>query len=39
MFESIKLINRYWSKIYNIGINSSPVVYNEQDRTILLYLK
>jgi len=39
MFESIKLINRYWSKIFNIGINSSPVVYNEQDRTILLYLK
>jgi hypothetical protein len=38
MFESIKLINRYWSKIFNIGINSSPVVYNEQDRTIL-YLK
>ena len=35
MFESIKLINRYWSKIFNIGINSSPVVYNEQDRTIL----
>ena len=29
MFESIKLINRYWSKIFNIGINSSPVVYNE----------
>ncbi|MGB7884049.1 MAG: hypothetical protein WBL44_15090, partial [Nitrososphaeraceae archaeon] len=28
MFESIKLINRYWSKIFNIGINSSPVVYN-----------
>ena len=25
MFESIKLINRYWSKIFNIGINSSPV--------------
>jgi len=24
MFESIKLINRYWSKIFNIGINSSP---------------
>ena len=23
MFESIKLINRYWSKIFNIGINSS----------------
>ena len=38
MFESIKLINRYWSKIFKIGINSSPVVYNEQDRTIL-YLK
>ena len=38
MFESIKLINRYWSKIFNIGINSSPVVCNEQDRTIL-YLK
>jgi hypothetical protein len=38
MFESIKLINRYLSKIFNIGINSSPVVYNEQDRTIL-YLK
>jgi hypothetical protein len=38
MFESIKLINRYWSKIFNIGINSSLVVYNEQDRTIL-YLK
>ena len=38
IFESIKLINRYWSKIFNIGINSSPVVYNEQDRTIL-YLK
>ena len=38
MFESIKLINRYWSKIFNIGINNSPVVYNEQDRTIL-YLK
>jgi hypothetical protein len=38
MFESIKLINRYWSKIFNIGINSSHVVYNEQDRTIL-YLK
>jgi hypothetical protein len=38
MFESIKLINRYWSKIFNIGINSSSVVYNEQDRTIL-YLK
>jgi hypothetical protein len=38
MFESIKLINRYWSKIFNIGINSSPVVYNEQYRTIL-YLK
>ena len=38
MFESIKLINRYWSKIFNIGINSSPVVYDEQDRTIL-YLK
>ena len=38
MFESIKLINRYWSKIFNIGINSSPVVYNEQDRTIL-YVK
>ena len=38
MFESIKLINRYWSKIFNIGINSSPVVFNEQDRTIL-YLK
>lgn len=38
MFESIKLINRYWSKIFNIGINSSPVAYNEQDRTIL-YLK
>jgi hypothetical protein len=38
MFESIKLINRYWSKIFNIGINRSPVVYNEQDRTIL-YLK
>jgi len=38
MFESIKLINRYWSKIFNIGINSSPIVYNEQDRTIL-YLK
>jgi hypothetical protein len=38
MFESIKLINRYWSKIFNIGINSLPVVYNEQDRTIL-YLK
>jgi hypothetical protein len=38
MFESIKLKNRYWSKIFNIGINSSLVVYNEQDRTIL-YLK
>ena len=38
IFESIKLINRYWSKIFNIGINNSPVVYNEQDRTIL-YLK
>jgi hypothetical protein len=34
MFESIKLINRYWSKIFNIGINSSPVVYTNK---IVLY--
>ena len=25
IFESIKLINRFWSKIFNIGINNSPV--------------
>jgi hypothetical protein len=37
IFESIKLINRYWSKIFNIGIDNSPVAF-EQDRTIL-YLK
>jgi predicted amidophosphoribosyltransferase len=25
VFESIKLINRFWNKIFNIGINNSPV--------------
>ena len=25
IFESIKLINRFWSKIFNISINNSPV--------------
>ena len=38
IFESIKFLNRYWSKIFNIGIDNSPVAYNEQDRTIR-YLK
>ena len=31
MFESIKLINRYWSKIFNIGIDNSPLVF-QKDR-------
>jgi hypothetical protein len=35
IFESIKLINRYWSKMFDIGIDNSPGAYNEQDRTIL----
>jgi hypothetical protein len=26
VFESIKLVNRYWSKIFNIGINNSSIV-------------
>ena len=39
IFESIKLINRYWSKTFNIGIDNSPGAYNEQDRTILYPLK
>ena len=31
IFESIKLINRYWSKIFNIGIDNSPLVF-QKDR-------
>ena len=31
MFESIKLLNRYWSKIFNIGIDNSPLVF-QKDR-------
>ena len=27
MFESIKLINRFWNKIFDIGINNSPVAW------------
>ena len=27
LFESIKLINRYWSKIFNISIHNSPVAW------------
>jgi hypothetical protein len=37
IFESIKLINRYWSKMFSIGIDSPPVAF-QKDRTIL-YLK
>ena len=31
IFESIKLLNRYWSKIFNIGIDNSPLVF-QKDR-------
>jgi hypothetical protein len=31
MFESIKLLNRYWSKIFNIGIDNSPLAF-QKDR-------
>lgn len=34
IFESIKLINRYWSKMFSIGIDSPSVAY-QKDRTIL----
>ena len=37
IFESIKLINRYWSKMFSIGIDSPSVAF-QKDRTIL-YLK
>jgi hypothetical protein len=26
VFESIKLVNRYWTAIFNIGINSSSII-------------
>ena len=31
MFESIKLLNRYWAKIFNIGIDNSPLAV-QKDR-------
>jgi hypothetical protein len=29
IFESIKLVNRYWTAILNIGINSSPIIFQK----------
>jgi hypothetical protein len=26
IFESIKLANKYWTKIFDIGIDSSPII-------------
>lgn len=37
VFESIKLVNRYWIKIFNIGIDNSSVIF-QKNRTIF-YLK
>ena len=37
IFESIKLINRYWSKMFSIGIDSLSVAF-QKDCTIF-YLK
>jgi hypothetical protein len=31
IFESIKLLYRYWSKIFNIGIDNSPLAF-QKDR-------
>ena len=31
IFESIKLLNRYWSKMFNIGIDNSPLAF-QKDR-------
>jgi hypothetical protein len=33
VFESIKLVNRYWAKIFDIGIDNSSVMF-QKDRTI-----
>ena len=33
VFESIKLVNRYWAKIFDIGINNSSVIF-QKGRTI-----
>ena len=33
VFESIKLVNRYWAKIFDIGIDNLSVIF-QKDRTI-----
>jgi hypothetical protein len=29
IFESIKLVNRFWTAILNIGIDSSPIIFQK----------
>jgi hypothetical protein len=29
VFESIRLVSRYWTAIFNIGINSSPIIFQK----------